>query len=366
MNLYNYEDIRVVHLELTEKCQATCPMCDRNVNGGADNPNLGLHELTVSDVQKILPPEFVKQLTKVYLCGNFGDPIVAADTLEVFAYLREQNKDLTLSMNTNAGAKKTDWWIKLAEVLGKNGHVKFSFDGLADTNHLYRQGVNWDIAWRNALAFIGAGGHAHWDYLIFAHNEHQVEEAEKLAKETGFDKFIPKKTGRFFSTTKKTGKEEHQAMNKKGEKKQLLQKPKEVKFQNTATKDIIKLEEKHGSLEKYYDNVKIKCKVAAEKSMYLSAEGLILPCCWVAGSMYKFWQKPGENQVWELLQQSGGKDVFDAKKHGVKSVLSNEYFSGRLVDAWDKPNTHLGKPMVCAQKCGEEFDAFKAQFEKTA
>ena len=31
--------------------------------GGRDNPNLGdkngLHELTVADVQKILPPEFV-------------------------------------------------------------------------------------------------------------------------------------------------------------------------------------------------------------------------------------------------------------------------------------------------------------------
>jgi MoaA/NifB/PqqE/SkfB family radical SAM enzyme len=53
MNLYNYEDIKAVHLEITEKCQARCPMCDRNQNGGADNPNLGLHELTVSDVQKI-------------------------------------------------------------------------------------------------------------------------------------------------------------------------------------------------------------------------------------------------------------------------------------------------------------------------
>ena len=28
--LYKYEDVRVVHLEITEKCQASCPMCDRN------------------------------------------------------------------------------------------------------------------------------------------------------------------------------------------------------------------------------------------------------------------------------------------------------------------------------------------------
>jgi len=363
MNLYKYEDIRVVHLEITEKCQASCPMCDRNIKGGALNPNLRLHELKLEDIQRILPPEFVKQLDKIYLCGNFGDPIIATDTLEVFKYFREQKKELTLGMNTNAGAQKPEWWRELAEVLGNWSYVKFGFDGLGDTNHLYRQGVNWDIAWENAMAFIDAGGKAHWDYLIFAHNEHQVEEAEALSKEKGFTKFISKKTGRFFSTIRKTGKEEHQAMNRKGEEQQLLKKPKEVKYQNTATKDIIKLEEKHGSLEKYFDNVKIKCKVAAEKSMYLSAEGLILPCCWVAGNMYKFWQKPGENQVWQLIQQSGGKDVFDAKTHGVKAVLNNEYFTGKLVDAWDKPNTHLGKPMVCAQKCGEEFDAFKAQYQ---
>ena len=57
MNLYNYEDIRVVHLELTERCQASCPMCDRNIKGGALNPNLRLHELKLADIQKILPPE---------------------------------------------------------------------------------------------------------------------------------------------------------------------------------------------------------------------------------------------------------------------------------------------------------------------
>ena len=365
MILYNYEDIRVVHLEITENCQARCPMCDRNMKGGDVNPNLKLHELKLADIQRIMPPEFIKQLDRIYLCGNFGDPIVATDTLEVFKYFREQGrKSLVLGMNTNAGAQKPEWWRELAKTLGKHSYVKFSFDGLGDTNHLYRQGVNWDIAWKNAKAFIEAGGRAHWDYLIFAHNEHQVEEAEALAKETGFEKFISKKTGRFFSTMTKQSKEEHQAMDHKGEKQQLLQKPKEQKYQNTATAQIVELEKKHGSLEKYFDNVKIKCKVAEEKSMYLSAEGLILPCCWVAGSMYKFWQKPGENQVWELLQESGGKDVFDAKIHGVKAVLGNEYFTGKLVDSWSKPmNTHLGKPMICAQKCGEEFDAFKAQFE---
>lgn len=361
--LYGYEDIRVIHLEITEKCQATCPMCDRNQNGGADNPNLGLHELTLEDIQKMMPPEFVKQLDRLYMCGNFGDPIVARDTLEVFQYLRSQKKELTLGMNTNAGAKKPDWWRELAKTLGSWSYVKFGFDGLADTNHLYRQGVNWDIAWENALAFIEAGGKAHWDYLIFGHNEHQVDEAQALAEKVGFKKFTPKKTGRFFSTMKVAGKEEHQAVNRKGEKQQLLQKPKEVKYQNKALDKIKELEQKHGTLENYFDNVEISCKVGKEKNMYLSAEGLVLPCCWVAGNMYKWWQKPGQNQVWELIQASGGKDAFDAKKHGIKGVLENEYFSHRLVESWSKPNSHLGKPIVCSQKCGKEFDAFAEQFK---
>jgi len=319
--LYNYKDIKVVHLEITEKCQATCPMCDRNINGGVDNPNIGTHELTLEDVKRIMPRKFVRQLDRVYLCGNFGDPIVAKDTLEVFKYLRSCKRELTLGMNTNAGAQKPDWWRELAETLGNWSYVKFSFDGLGDTNHLYRQGVNWDIAWNNALAFIEAGGKAEWDYLIFEHNEHQVEEARALSEKVGFRKFLPKKTGRFFSTMKHTKKESHQAVNRKGEKQQLLSKPKEVKYQNKAIEKIELLKERHGSLEKYYDNVQITCKVSKEKNMYLSAEGLVLPCCWIAGNMYKWWQKPGENQVWELIQKSGGKDAFDAGKHGLEAVL---------------------------------------------
>ena len=361
--MYVYDDIRTVHLEITAKCQAACLQCDRNINGGDLNPNIKLDELSLEDCKKIFQPEFVKQLDSLFMCGNLGDPVIAKDSLEVMEYLRSQNPNIWLSMNTNAGAKKPEWWSELAKVMGRKGHIIFSLDGLKDTNHLYRQNVNWDIAWENAVAFIEAGGKAHWDYLIFEHNEHQVEEARALAEKTGFKKFIPKKTGRFFSTMKQVKKDEHQAKNRKGAETQLLQQPKEVKYKNKALDKIKEITDKHGSLEKYFDNVQISCKVAAEKNMYISAEGLVLPCCWVAGSMYKWWQKPGENQVWELLQQSGGKDEFNAKKHGIKYVLNNEYFSHRLVDSWSKPNVHAGKPMVCSQKCGKEFDAFAEQFK---
>ena len=115
-------------------------------------------------------------------------------------------------MNTNAGARDETWWAKLAEIFGRMGAVIFSVDGLADTNHLYRQGVSWKAVERSMDAFIEAGGRARWDFLVFEHNQHQVEEAEELSKQKGFERFVAKKTGRYpykknRSTVNKKGKE---------------------------------------------------------------------------------------------------------------------------------------------------------------
>ena len=32
--MYNYSEIKDVHLEITSKCQATCPMCPTRIGGG--------------------------------------------------------------------------------------------------------------------------------------------------------------------------------------------------------------------------------------------------------------------------------------------------------------------------------------------
>ena len=134
--MYNYNDIKTVHLEITQKCQAACPMCDRNENGGKDNKHITNAELSLQDCKNIFPPDFIKQLNTMYMCGNLGDPIVAKDTLEVFKYFREHNDKMWLSMNTNAGAKDENWWAELAKVFGRMGTVIFSVDGLSDTNHI--------------------------------------------------------------------------------------------------------------------------------------------------------------------------------------------------------------------------------------
>ena len=359
--MYSYESIRVVHLENTQNCQASCPMCDRNQNGGAVNPHIDLSELTLEDAKRIFEPEFIAQLKTMYMCGNLGDPIVARDTLEIFKYFREHNKDMWLSMNTNGGARDAEWWRELANTFGRMGAVIFSVDGLRDTNHIYRQGVSWDAVSRSMKAFTDAGGRARWDFLIFEHNQHQVEAAKVIANAYGCEKFVAKKTGRFLTATSEK-KEEHQAVSRKGKETAKLKKPDE-KYQNAAIKQYDVVKEKHGTMDAYYDRTEIHCKVKDEGNLFITAEGLAMPCCWTAGRMYKWWHKdPKQEQIWNFIDAAGGKDAINAKKHGLRAVFETGMFES-IENSWTKSSVAEGKLKVCSMKCGKEFDPFGSQFK---
>jgi MoaA/NifB/PqqE/SkfB family radical SAM enzyme len=359
--MYNYNNIKTIHLEVTQNCQASCPMCDRNQNSGALNPHINLSELTLADCKKIFTFKFIQKLDTMYMCGNLGDPIVARDTLEIFQYFREHNTNMWLSMNTNAGARDEKWWTQLAQVIGKKGTVIFSVDGLADTNHIYRQGVNWDIVARNMKAFIAAGGRARWDFLVFEHNQHQVEEAEALAATMGFEKFVAKKTGRFLTATN-SAKELHQATDRKGNETAELKKPDE-KFVNAALKKQNSIVEKYGSMDAYYDAVPIRCKVKDEGNLFITAEGLALPCCWTAGRMYKWWHKDYRvEQIWKFVDAAGGKNALNAIVNGLEAVFKTEIFNN-IERSWNKTSVADGKLKVCSMKCGVEFDPFTEQFK---
>jgi len=355
--MYNYKDIKSIHLEVTQNCQANCPMCDRNMNGKGINPHINLDELSLEDCKKIFTPSFIAQLDTMYMCGNLGDPIVAKDTLEIFKYFRLHNEKMWLSMNTNAGAKNEEWWRDLATCLGRMGAVIFSVDGLSDTNHIYRQGVVWSNVERNMKAFIAAGGRARWDFLIFEHNQHQVEEAEALAAEWGCEKFMKKKTGRFITQDSKK-KESHQAVDKKGNSTTELKKP-DQKYQNNALSKLDIIKNKYGSMDAYYDAAPVVCKVKKENSLFITAEGLALPCCWTAGRMYKWWHKdPKVEQIWDFIPDISALQA----RNGLEAVFATGIFE-RIQDSWAKPSCGNGKLKVCAMKCGAEFDPFAEQFK---
>ena len=208
-------------------------------------------------------------------------------------------------------------------------------------------------------SFINAGGRARWDFLVFEHNQHQVEQAEAFANELGFERFIAKKTDRFV-TAKKDKKEEHQAKSKKGETAKILKKPSE-KYQNKIINKQDALLDKYGSMQNYYDVVPIKCKVKEEGSLFITAEGLALPCCWTATRMYKWYHKdPTVEPIWRYIENIGGKQNLNAKQ-GLDKVFATGIFDN-IQSGWSLPSCKEGKLSVCSEKCGIEFDPYKAQW----
>jgi MoaA/NifB/PqqE/SkfB family radical SAM enzyme len=266
--LCRYEEIREVHVELTSRCQAACPMCARNLHGGRTRANLPLEDIALADFRAWFPDDFLGQLDNLLMCGNFGDPIVARDCLPICAHARRRNPGIHLSMNTNGSARGRGFWRELAR-LGVT--VRFGIDGATAASHArYRRNTRLATVLANAEAFIAAGGTAIWDMLLFRHNEDEIAAAEAIARSLGFRRFVPKSSNRFGADAW------------------------DVRDESGAVVDRLQPSLRHPPIAKPAPEVltacAIDCRVARTRSIYVSAGGLVFPCCWLAQLVF---DRPG-------------------------------------------------------------------------
>ena len=113
----------------------------------------------------------------------------------------------------------------------------------------------------------------------------------------------------------------------------------------------------------YYNKCKINCKAIGKKEIFVTAEGLLMPCCWTAGRMYKWWHKDYRvEQIWDHIDRSGGKGGIDIINNDLQTVMEGSLLKD-IENSWNLDSIEQGKLGVCAMKCGAEFDPFGAQFE---
>ena len=238
-------NIKILHIEPTDACNAACPQCAREIDPTFNKNDL--HHLTVEQIKKLVSEDFIRNLDKMFMCGVYGDPAAGKHTLEIFKYFRSINPTIVLGMNTNGGLRSISWWKELATICNlPQDYVVWSIDGLEDTNHIYRVNTEWNKIIKNATAFIQEGGSAHWEMLVFDHNQHQVEFAKQLAKKLKFNWFRAKVSKRF---------DIHP-----------------VKFLNKP----------QGWQDPVVNAGQIICQALTERSLYISANGVCYPCCWLS------------------------------------------------------------------------------------
>ena len=96
--MIKYEEIRSVHLEISTRCNAACPECPRNFHGVNILDDFPLTDLKLEQVQQIFPPSFIKQLTRLYINGNYGDFVTASDGVEIVEYFRSVKATLKIEI----------------------------------------------------------------------------------------------------------------------------------------------------------------------------------------------------------------------------------------------------------------------------
>ena len=282
-----YDDgvIKRLHLELTNACNSQCPLCPRT--GTPIVGNSGIMNLTLEDIKKIN----FENLEIITLCGNFGDPLLCPEIYEICDYIIQ--KDVLISIKTNGGMHDKKFWYDFGKLLSKttNGYnrITFDIDGLEDTNHIYRVGTNFIKVKENAQAFIDGGGHAEWQYLVFKHNEHQVEEAKDMAMQMGFKSFEIKKPsdrGRY----KNKSKEKYQHLTKNIE----LEYSEKVVDENGDQHDLDKWVH-------FQEEIPVKCKGSTYKEVFISCEGDVFPCCWWGSAYMEYKYDVKETMVPSLM-----------------------------------------------------------------
>jgi MoaA/NifB/PqqE/SkfB family radical SAM enzyme len=350
--MYKYKEIKKTHLEISSLCQASCPMCARNYHGGLPNPNLPESNLSLELFKKAHTPELLERLESMSFCGNYGDPILNNDLIDMIRYVTQYNTTLHMDVHTNASARTEQWWKDLAKALPPNHILHFGIDGLEDTHALYRVGTSFDKIMDNAYAFIQAGGRARWNFITFQHNEHQLEQARKLASEMGFESFHEKQTARFI------GSEVFYAVDKNNNVTHELHPPTERKIAFIDRKTVENYKQAIKSCE-------ISCEVENTKSIFIDAQGHVWPCCFVAAVPYHY-TKP-DRLAWEFVQDStqslmkkieafGGLDGLDIRTHSIQEIVDSDVWQSM----WDESFEDKSLP-ICARVCGKFPDTAMSQ-----
>jgi MoaA/NifB/PqqE/SkfB family radical SAM enzyme len=355
--MYNISSIKKLQIELTTRCNSSCPLCNRNIQGGPVIDEYVHNELFLDDIIKIFPKEILKNLNFVNHCGNFGDPGYATDLIPILRYFRDNfDRYLYQQIRTNGGMRDTDFWKELglffAEKQPKfNNGVIWSVDGLEDTNHIYRRNVKWEKVYTNMEAYAKTKAYGRWEYLLFEHNQHQVADARKIAKDLGFIFMVKEPMG--FKDKKSYVEVYNKDLtfdynifpaNYEGTKNIIPKKYIPIKHHT--------LTDEHESLSKKRNVKCMSLKNNNSQQIFVTSSGHLIPCCYLSGPLINNTLTYANQQFYEKINELG-LDKIDLRKRNMIDILQDSEFTNFFIKGWENKSIKDGRLLFCAETCGE-------------
>ena len=327
-------EISRVHIELTTRCNARCPMCMRNYRGYNYNSGYPDTELYFADIVHIFKKTILAQLAKnpvygVNFNGNLGDFAVSRDGVEIANYFADAG--VRVNINTNGSSRSPAWWARLAR---PHIQIGFALDGLADTHSLYRQDTDWHKIIENARAFISAGGRAIWRFVPFDHNRDQEDECRRLAKELGFADFENIYDGRDSGPVyTRTGEFSHWLG--------PASEPPPIK--DMLQSHITWFDAKTIKIAKDTEKLNLLCQHKVNREIYLAADGTVYPCCYL-GFYPQQMHHAGNSQIKEIVKEN------NALQHDLDHCLA---WFDQVEQSWINESISTGRLYTCVNSCNQ-------------
>jgi MoaA/NifB/PqqE/SkfB family radical SAM enzyme len=342
--MIKFNQLEILYLEITNRCQASCPMCPRNIDGSLLNPTLTLTGWTLDEFKHIINKDVLSQIKTLGFIGNFGDCTVNNNFLEMCRYVSDVSKNTFIYAHTNGSTNTVSWWAELANAMPPNHRVCFALDGLSDTHHLYRVGTSYEKIIENAKAFIDNGGQAEWHMIRFLHNTHQVEDARKLSENLGFREFSLKDSNRFLGDSQRV-------IDKSGNILYYL-------YPHENSKVDPYTNEKIAHFYNNYKTLEIRCESKEYNQLYIDSNKDLFPCCFTASIPYSYLNKDHgfydklpqfKKEHYDLMEALGGRQQINMMNRSIKDLLDDPLWTDAWEAAWENK-----KLLICAKICGKD------------
>lgn len=331
-------ELNRITIETSTHCNAGCPHCARYDLNGNLHPSLVLGHLDINGIINNLQIDKLTNLQQVIIQGDKGDPLMNPDLERLIDAFTLAPLHPEILINTNGSIRSQKWWESLPKKY-PDVKIMFSIDGLQDTNHLYRVGLDFQTIIRNARAFIDTGGYAIWRFLIFQHNQHQIEQALEISKNLGFSEFecVSADRGRF--QEKNTW--------------PVMVKGKMSHYISPMTNNITfsnrKVIHKKSNKNKTYISTPNKsyiCRWAQQGEIYINAQAKVLPCC-----MMHFETSNNYNGSAYLKKLTNGFDQQDLTLYTLDDILKHDLLRENLENSLRNGKWHS----VCTKSCKEHI-----------
>tara|TARA_B000000609_G_C24178410_1_gene355854 strand:+ start:466 stop:1392 length:927 start_codon:yes stop_codon:yes gene_type:complete len=277
--MWSASTIEWIDVELTSFCNIECPGCFRQVKNNKVNSILNSDFLKFENLKKWITIDDFPNLNLINFCGSIDEPTLHPEILDIVDYF---SKICNINISSNGSTKTETFWKELGKY---KISVFFGIDGIDQKSlEKYRIGSNFKKIQRNYRAFIDAGGQATWQFIVFDHNEHLIDEAMKISKNEGFNNFR-----KVYS-------------HRKG---------------NQESKKIKKKESKE-----------IFCKYGNQKRLFLNHTGALLPCCFFNSEFLQVYSgnEPRTEFDYKYIEQGG------VLCNNLKYISPNEIINGELFD----------------------------------